>query len=421
MIQTLGLSPPTREQRAVTPNSPSVPLSSPLAFSFLSLGSEDSGEVISPQSAMAQATVNACVTLLSTGLASATPRLYERVGRGRVEAYSNPLHTILARSPNPESTSFTLWSSFYASALLHGNGFIEIQRDGSNVVQGLWFLPATSMTVVRQSDGTLVYRTTEGMDPGQYRQLQPSQVLHLPAHFSADGVMGVSPIGQCRLAVGGAIQMDRFNDRFFRSNATPSGVLTVKAKMKPEDKQLVKVDWQNFHSGSNQHQVAILDQEMIYVPLSTSQADAEFISSRKMSREEICGIFGLKTSQIASESRISSETYGGQQLSYLTDCLLPWLLKTRQILESRLLVGQPTQEIVMDTSERLKLDFKTQMDGFSVARVNGIMTASECRHELSLDPGGPECDLFTLPAQQISASRLLDPPTPTTTTGVENV
>lgn len=421
MIQTLGLSPPASEVRSNTLNSPSVPLSSPAAWSILSQGGDGTGEPISPHMAMGQAAVNACVTLLSTGLAAATPRLFERVGNGRREALTNPLHNLLSRQPNPETSAFQLWSSFYASALLHGNGFIEIQRDGTGTPQGLWFLPAMSVSVVRKTDSTLAYRVTEGMSPGQFRELAPSQILHLPGHYSPDGVLGVSPLGQCRLAVSGAISMDKFQDRFFRNSATPSGILTTKLKMKPEDKIKMRADWESLQNGGNQRRIAVLDSEMEYVPLSSSQADAEFIASRKLTREEICGIFGLKTSQIASESRISSETYGGQQLSYLTDCLLPWLLKSRQILESRLISGLPQYEIVMDTTERLKLDFKTQMDAFSIARQQSIMTANECRHQLGLDPAGPEADILTMPAQMIAAQFVLNPPKPTTTTGVEDV
>jgi HK97 family phage portal protein len=87
--------------------------------------------------------------------------------------------------------------------------------------------------------------------------------------------------------------MDKFNGRFFANNATPSLILTTAKKIMPEDKVKVRADWEALHSGHSQHRVAILDQDMAVKQLSISNADAEFLASRKYTREEICGLFGI--------------------------------------------------------------------------------------------------------------------------------
>jgi HK97 family phage portal protein len=419
-IQTLGLSSSgSSEVRSNPLNNPAVPLGSNFGWQWL-LGNRqsDANEIVSPASASATATVNACLKLLSQSVAAMTPLLYLRSGRGKSEAESNPMYRLLALEPNPYSTTFTIWESFMISLCLWGNGFIEIQRDGSGTAQGLWFLQPDKMSLFWQ-DGVLQYRTTQGLTAG-FRTIAAENVVHVP-WASHDGLMGVSPVQEVRNTLGGNIAMEKFGARFFANYAMPQMALLSKQVIKPEDRQKMRSDWEQLQSGHNQHRVAILDQELDLKILSLSNEDAQFLESRRFSREEICGLYGLKPSQIGSESRVAGETFSGQQLSFLTDCLNPWLARIRQELTRKLLKGLPQYEIRHDVSDRLRLDVESQLKAFSVAMQWGIMTANECRKELGMDPGGSECDVYLTPGNMMNANRLLVAPTPTTISGVEDV
>lgn len=413
----LGLN---REARSNPLESPAVPLGSPVGWHWLegSRGS-DAAEVVNPHTSMAQATVNGCVTLLANAVASMTPILYEKTDNGKVEAQSHPLHRLLSLEPNPESSAFTMWSSFMASILLWGNGYIEIQRDGVGNVLGLWFRRPETITPLRQSDGSLVYRCTEGLPAGHFRTLSPRQVVHIPAGFSVDGVSGISVIAQARNAIGGSIALDKFGNRFFANYAMPQLALLTKGQIKPEVKSQMRQDWELLQRGANQHRVAVLDQDTDIKTLSIPNADAQWIESRKLSREEICGLFALKPSQIGSEARVSGETYSQQSLDFLVTTVNPWLARIRQELTRKLLAGLQ-YEIRHDVSDRLRLDVKSMMDAFSVARSFSIMTSNECRKELGLNPGGPECDVFWRPVNMVDA-RQTGQPDPTPKEGADNV
>lgn len=389
-------------------NNPAVPLSSPLAWNILTGGSEsDAAELVNPVTSMGQASVNACVRLISSSIASMNPILYEQAGSGKIEAINNPLHRILSLEPNPDQCAFSLWDSFVASIALWGNGYLEIQRDGVDNVVGLWFLQPTMVTPIRNPDGSLQYRITQGMKAGEYRLLPAKSVIHVPWR-SVDGVTGISVIAEARAAVGGAIAMDKFGNRYFANNATPSGVLSTTAKVKPEDRIKMRQDWEALHSAGNQHRTAILDNDLKYQSISIPNSDSQWIDAMKMSRESICGLFGLQCSQIGSEARVAGETYAAQQMAFLTDCLRPWLNRITQELTRKLLPGLPQYSIAHDVSDRLRLDFKSQMDGFAVARQWGLMTANQCRKSLDLDPGPAECDAYWMPVNMIDAKGLLD-------------
>ena len=401
-FQKLGLAVP--EQRSAL-ESPVVPLASHAAWSwFEGSRTSDAAESVNPATAFATATANACVQLLASSVATATPKLYRRVGAGKAEAFHSPLHNLLSLEPNPECTSHTLWSSFVLSMALWGNGYAEIQRNGLGTVLGLWFVNPASVTPFRKVDGSLAFRTTAlGQSTPAVRVIEAENMIHVP-WLSSDGVTGISPIQAARNAFGSDIAMERSAGRFFGNFSVPQLALLTKKLIKPEVKHQMRSDWEAIQSGSNQHRVAILDGEMDLKVLSVSNADSQFLESRKFSREQICGMFGLKPSQIGSESRVSGETFSGQQLDFLTGTLGPLLKKIEQELTRKLLAGLPSYSIRHDVSDRLRLDIKSQMDAFSIGRQWGLMTSNECRRELGMDPGGPECDEYWRPVNMVDAS-----------------
>jgi len=425
-IQTLGLQQPEQRSTSVLAapqilENPAVPLSTPAAWAFWSgYGESSAGELVNDVTSMHSAVVNACVSLLSNSIASMSPILYQRQGAGRVEAFSNPLHSLLSLEPNPEHTSFTLWHSFMSSILLTGNGFIEIQRSPQGEVVSLWWLDPRQVTIIREQNGTLAYRTSEAMAPGSSRVIKATDMLHVPWHLRHDGVTGISALTLARQSVGTSLAMSRYEGQFYGNNATPSGILTVPEgkKTKPEDKVLMRQDWQEMNGGQHRRGVAVLDNGMTFTPLSISQADAEWVASKNMSREELCGLFSLHPSQIGSEARVAGETYSSQQLSYLTDCLRPWLNRVSQELTRKLIPKFSGLSIEHNISDRLRVDFASQMQGYAVGRQWGFYTANQVRAKLGENPGGPECDVYLRPVNMVDASD----PTPTpTNTGATNV
>ncbi|SNS77761.1 phage portal protein, HK97 family [Granulicella rosea] len=363
---------------------------------------------------MQQSSVNSCVRLISESVASMSPILYVKSGEGRAEAFSNPLHDILCLQPNPDCSAFTMWDSFVGSIALTGNGYLEITRNGSGTINGLWYLHPLQTTAYRATDGSLFYRTTDGLSARESRELPAKDVIHVPWH-STNGVTGMSVIEQNRNAIGGAIAMDKHAGRFFANNATPSGVLTTDKQVKPEVKLQMRNDWEEMQSGTNQHRVAVLDQDLKFQQITISNEDSQFLESRNMSRQEICGLFRINPSQIGDTSRVAGETFAAQQLTFLVDCLRPWLNRISQELHRKLLVGLPGYTIEHDISDRLRVDFKTQMDGFAVARQWGFATANEVRKELGQNPfPGEEANVLLSPVNMMDAKKLLLPPAPAT-------
>lgn len=422
MIQ-LNLSPP--ERRDINPSileNPSVPLSSPAAWGFWTgAGESTAGELVNPVTMMHSAVINACVGLLSNSIASMSPILYQKQGAGRVEAFTNPLHDILSLEPNPDSTAFSLWHRFMSNILLTGAGYIEIQRDGKGNPIALWGLDSRQVTIIRQADGSLAFQSSEAMATGKTRLIKSSDCIYVPWHLHADGVTGISAITLARQAAGNDLAMDRYQGQFYSNSAVPSGILTLPegTKVKPEDKPKMRADWEEQNSSSNRRRTAVLDGGMTFTPLSISQADAEWLSSRNWTRQTLCGLFGLLPSQIGDTARVAGETFAAQQLTFLVDCLRPWLNKIQQELHRKLIPKFSGLTIEHDISDRLRVDFASQMAGFATLKQWGVLTTNQIRAKLGENPGPAECDQYWRPANMVDAS--VPAPTKPTDTGEQNV
>src|ERR1700722_1181173 len=123
---------------------PSTPLSFPAEWllDIFNGGRTDSGIRVSEMTALQVATVLACVNIISNGIAGLPLKVFEvliRGGRtGKRVAEGHNLYEILHHEPNEEMTSFTWRKTQQAHALLWGNCYSEIERNGKNEIVALW-------------------------------------------------------------------------------------------------------------------------------------------------------------------------------------------------------------------------------------------------------------------------------------------
>ena len=404
-IQTLGLSPPERKERRSNPTTP-------LNIGWHNLfdhGHSDAGVSVDPQSALGLATFSSCIDLIAGSIASMPLKLYERVGSSKKELVGHPIHDLLAFAPNIESSPKRLWHEFYTAVLLHGTAYLEITKNpATGLANGLWFHDSRNVRAYRNAQGDLQFDITVGT---VRRTLPDSSIIRVAAFASGDGVTGRSAVQYARGVLGEAIAQDRFGQRIFGNFATPSGVITLEGKFKPEDKAKMRQDWQELQGSSNQAKVAIMDPGMNYKPISSSPEDASWIKSRQLSREFVCGLFHVSTQLVSSEARVSGETYAAQMLSFYQLALKPLMIDLQQQLLQKLFPGKMSQYIIRhDWHSLLESDPATMLENLSQIRACGALTTNEVRHLANLEPlppDNPAGDLILAQVQYCDIEKLV--------------
>lgn len=392
---TLGLHDGS-EQRSWNINSPSTPLTAGVVFADTGGGVSASGEVITEKNALAISTVYTCVTILAEAVASLPCRVMRSTPDGDAPARDIRLWNLLSVAPNEEMTAFTFWQTIVGSSALAGNGYAQIMRDSTGGIDSIWPLDPTKTEPIRNAEGKLAFKTTDGMSNGSYRIIASADMLHFPL-FSLDGIKGISPVRAARESFATARAMEKFGGRFFANGAQPSSVLINKTASKPDAKAQKEFAeaWAAGHSGANQHKQGILYGDWSVEKLGLSPEDSQFLVARNYQRSDIAAMYKIPAYMVGNTEKLSNNNLTGQQISFVIDTLRPILMRIEAELKRKLL-NSTRFFVEFDVTERQRGDFQAMAQSISLTRQWGVLDADECRALLGYAPrGGAATKLIT--------------------------
>jgi HK97 family phage portal protein len=390
---------------------PSVPLSS-LSGMFSWVGAEPtaSGESVTDETAMQHLDVYAAVRVIAESCASLPLHLMERLPSGRRIAADADIYDLLTMSANPEMSAHTFKETMIGCLAAAGNCYAQIQWEGNTPI-ALWPLHPRRTEPVRLADGSLAYKTTDGMKTGS-RYILPEDMIHVLL-FGWDGLKGLSPIMQARQALGAAIAAEKYSARWFGNGARPSGIMSLKSgTLDPKTRAEIKDSWQREQGGQNQNKVAFIPGDWTFTSIGVSPEESQFLATQQFRRTQIAALFRLPPHYLGDTSRMSNNSTEQQSLSFVVDTLTPYLVKFENELNRKLLpkIGRNSGRFYyrFDVTERLRGDFKSTQDGYAVQRQWGLRTANEIRADMGLSDVGAQGDVLWCPVNMQDSARLLD-------------
>ena len=410
-LTTLNLTLPERRDSGWF-GSAATPLTAVAVWDELGGGPTASGELITERTAMSISTVYTCVTVLAESVASLPCKLMRREAKGRSEAIESPLYDLLASSPNEEMTAFVFWQTIVGCAALTGNAYAQILRDPSGAVESIWPLHPLKTEPIRQPDGTLAFRTSDGMKNGTYRIIASRDILHFPL-FSMSGIKGVGPIAAAREAFALAKAAEKYGARWFGNGAhVPSLLINKGPKPDPKTQTEFRESWHSAYGGANSGKQGILWGDWDLKTIGLSPEDSQFLATRNFQRSDISAMFHLQPHQAGDTSRLSNANHVQAQLAFVTDTLRPILVRIEQELQRKLLptTGRNAGKLFVsfDVSERLRGDTQSQMQSYAVGRQWGFLSVNDIREDMGKNPIGPEGDTFLYPVNMGDAKQLLN-------------
>ena len=368
------------------------------------MGGTTSGKPVNERSAMQMTAVYSCVRILAEAVAGLPLHLYRyNETGGKEKAIDHPLYYLLHDEPNPEMSTFVFRETLMTHLLLWGNAYAQIIRNGKGEVLALYPLMPNKMSVDRDENGQLYYtyqRSNEEAPTmeGSSVRLKPTDVLHIPG-LGFDGLVGYSPIAMAKNAIGMAIACEEFGAKFFANGAAPSGVLEHPGTIK--DPARVRDAWQSqFGGSSNSGKVAVLEEGMKYTPISISPEQAQFLETRKFQINEIARIFRVPPHMVGDLEKSSFSNIEQQSLEFVKYTLDPWIIRWEQSMARvRLSLDEKKEYFIKFNLEGLlRGDYQSRMNGYSIARQNGWMSANDIRELENLDriPAEQGGDLYLI-------------------------
>lgn len=389
-------------RRAVTQRNtadPTKPLTDESLVSLLAGGkSTSSGVNVDPDTALKFTAVLRAINLIASTSAGLPLKTYRR-GTRLEES------TRIVDDPNPELTKFELWERQFAHLAGWGNAYMVPVEDAPGRIAELWPLMPDRVAVRRDSptpsnpagkvfEVSKADRRTDGRlvdEPNKTVELPARGLIHVPG-FGYDGLVGMSPIGYAREAIGAGLAAEEAANRMWSSGMMSSGVLQTDKKIADEtEAESIKQRFMRKVAGrEHAHEVAVLDQGVNWQQISLNPDDAQFLESRKFQVTEIARLYGIPPHLLGDVERSTSWGTGieEQTIGFVVFTLQPgYLQRAEQRVTKRLVPPQRYAEFTVDGL--LRGDSKTRAEVYTAALdpETGWMVRDEVRQRENLPIG----------------------------------
>ena len=208
--------------------------------------------------------------------------------------------------------------------------------------------------------------------------------------MSLDGLRGLSPVTQCRIALGLSSSLQQSAKVFTEQGSKPSGILTA-PNGNDEQLQRIVAKWQSRHAGvPNMHRVAVVAGDVKFEPIGFSQDDQQFLQQRELSAREVARIFRLPAWCIdgATGDSLTYANVGEQNRALVTHSLRPWLVRIERAISNDPDLCPGGTYVQFDLDGLLRADAKTRAETYEKALnpETGWLRRAEVRELEDLPP-----------------------------------
>lgn len=376
-----------RESRAVTLASPS-----PWLIESLGGGKSTSGQSVNETTAMSLVPVMSASALVASAVGGVPLKVYDRGDMS--EATATRQWRILHDEPNDEMAADELWELVAHNLLMWGNAFLLKDRDEFGVVQMLWPISPSRMTVGREPvSGNRVrrYFQVDG-EPQRYYETDILQVRGL----GSDGLIGYSVIQMARQQLGNMLSQDEFSGNFWGNGTFMGAALTHPGEMSEQAQRRLRKQMTRKQGVAEAGGIWVFEEDMKYQTLGMPLRDAMWWEQSKMSDLRVAQMFGLVPPHrwgADSESLTYSNTeVAGTEFVRWTGRRWWKRIEKSLLRDDALFPPRSRFYPEFQTADLMRGDTKTRYETYAIGIQAKILTRNEARAAENLPPvdGGDE-------------------------------
>lgn len=297
------------------------------------------GPTVNLEAAFRQATVFACLKVLSQGCAQVPFKLFQEFEEGGLTkikpARSLPLYDLVTTKPNDWQTSFEFREQMVLHAAM-GNAYAW-----KNVVMG------SVSELILLDPGRMVVEQPDEYAPPVYKYtLKDGKVILFAAEViwhvrgpSWTGFAGMEILNAAREALGLAIATEETHAKLHAKGVRPAGTYTVDATLNKDQYKDLKAWIVAEMAGSeNAGAPMILDRGAKWLSSAMTGLDAEHLATRNYEGAEICRFFGVLPSKVGFTDKTATYASAEQfAIQHVVDTMGPWYARIEQSADVNLL------------------------------------------------------------------------------------
>jgi HK97 family phage portal protein len=355
-------------------------IADPALAEYLGLSGYTSG-TITEQNALSLTAVYRAQAIIAGTIAGLPLKVYETSDGGPRREID---HWLTTSPAGPYDLSAFSWVETVVLHLLnHGEAYLRSVYNEGGALIGLW--PVHPLAVAKvEWDGPDKKFTLSLAGGGQEIAYtgDVTQVLGM----SMDGLRGLSPLSLFRQTLQTARAGDLAANRSFTSGSLIAGLVTTEEDVDAEEAKVIKRDLNAKMAGAEHAgDIAFVNRNLKFSPWAMSNADAQFLESRKFSVEEAARIYGMPMNLMSATGAVSNwgtgvaESYLGLQKF----TLMGWTSRIESAARAVLPVGQVAE---FEYAGLLQGTPKDEIELLIRQVEAGVLTKDEARAIRNLPP-----------------------------------
>jgi HK97 family phage portal protein len=364
-IQNIFSGTPKKEQRSINYSLPFGP-----------------SQEVSAETALTFSAVWAAMRLLSESISTLPVGVFRRENNGDNIEVTSDLSFLVKYQPNTYQNKITFYERIIMDMLSDGNSYVQIVRNRNGGVIEL--LPLNYGDVETYTLDNKLYYSDE--KSGETHD--SDNIMHFKMITGPDGITGLSPIEQCKNAIGWGMDVQAYSSTFFKNGGKLSGVLESDRALSEQAVDRLRSSFnKNYGTLSGSNQTAVLEEGLKYKSISVTPDQAQFLASRQFSVEEVARIFGIPPHLLRDLSKSSFNNIEMQSQEFVSYSLMPFLTKIELEMSLKLFrrnnVGR--EYIKFNVNGLLRGNVKDRADYYKTAITNGWMSVNEVRQKEDLN------------------------------------
>lgn len=315
----------------------------------------------------------------------------------RVRLFDHPLSTLLDQ-PNPQTTRYRLINALVHDRCIYDSAYWLKTRGEDGQTIGLR----------RIRPNRILPLGMDWLEPDEYMifgtlgriTVPRDAVVHFRGYNPFDERLGSPPIEALRQVLSEEWAANVYRQQLWRNGARMNGY--IKRPVDAPDwgskgRGRFRDEWNAQYTGDSASagSVAILEDGMDFIPAATTPRDAQYVESRKLTREEVARSFHVPLPMVGILDHATFSNIREQHKQLYQDCLGPWLEDIQQDIELQLLPDLPDASNVyveFNINEKLRGSFEEQAIQLQSSVGGPYMTRNEARARLNLPavPGGDD-------------------------------
>jgi len=350
-----------------------------------------------------QPNVRMVVSFLARNIAQLKLKVYQKNGNDRKEQTEHPL-TLLMANPSPTVTAYRTMYGVVADYAIYDAAYLLKMRDADTGQMSLVRLPPELVDPGGDNWYTPEYFTFYGTKKPQ--EFDASDVVYFRGYSPEGDLGGSSPIEALRQELAEGYQASRYREQLWKNGARMSGYIERPADAPKWDDIKInrfKKAWQSQYAGDGPQAggTPILEDGMTYRPAAMSAEQAQYIESRRLTREEAAIAYHIPPPMVGILDHATFSNIEEQHKMLYQDTLGPWLTQIEQEINLQLLADKDIEArpnilrktyVEFNIAEKLEGSFEEQSSALSTLVGGPVMTRNEGRAKLNLPSveGGDE-------------------------------